>query len=310
MFFDHSYKLLFTGNAETIETNVKINRNLDEVFENVQIVKHIQEHIQEISSLSPGNRLNVKTIYETLEAMSESRKLSLTGSLMFAFGKCIENSFKNGYAREYLDQLHSSLNAKNKHVCRGQVKIIDFYLKCKRTRLHPSASLSTSSCSVETRSSNKDTDPPSSSEAPCDLFVDEKQRTSLDKTSKRKHYAQDVRIPDFVVHEFPSGYHAPCIMVFEVKSKSTSSETIEGISQILSYGLAQRCHRKSKKETLLVLITPKYWIYGILPPFGEKLRNPFLLKNVYVFDTAEEGGKDLVIENYIYMLKLFSRFIC
>ena len=229
---------------------------------------------------------------------------------MFAFGKCIENSFKNAYVREYLDQLHTSLNAKNKHVCRGHVKFTDFYLKCKRARLHPSPTPSTSSCGVETRRSNKDTDPPSSFEAPCDSSEDEKHRTSLNKTPKRKHYAQDVRIPDFIVHEFPGGYHAPCIMVFEVKSKSTSSETIEGISQILSYGLAQRCHRKSKKEILLVLITPKYWIYGILPPFGEKLRNPFMLRIVYVFDIAEEGGKDLVKENYIYMLKLFSRFIC
>ena len=127
---------------------------------------------------------------------------------------------------------------------------------------------------------------------------------------KRKHYAHDVRISDFVVHKFPSGYHAPCIMVFEVKSKSTSSEAIEGISQILSYGLAQRCQRKSKKKTLLVLITPKFWIYGILRPFGEKLRNPFLLKDVYVFDIAEDGGKDLVKENYVYMLKLFSQFMC
>ena len=255
--------------------------------------------MQEILSLNQGNRLNVKTICQTFEEMPEFRKLSLTGSLMLALGKCIEHLFKNGYAREYLDQVHTSLNAKNKYVCRGQVKITDFYLKCKRKKLHPTPS--NSSSSVETRSSCKQTGHPSSSEAPCDLSLHEKHMTSLDKTLKRKHYAHDVRISDFVVHKFPSGYHAPCIMVFEVKSKSTSSEAIEGISQILSYGLAQRCQRKSKKETLLVLITPKFWIYGILPPFGEKLRNPFLLKNVYVFDIAEDGGKDLVKENYVYI---------
>ena len=90
-----------------------------------------------------------------------------------------------------------------------------------------------------------------------------------------------------------------------MKSKFSYSDIGEGISQILSYGLALRCQQKSEKKTLLVLITPKYWMFGILPPFGEKISTPFMLTIVDVFD-YDYNENVLIKENYIIYVKIIK----
>ena len=265
--------------------------------------------MQEIASLSQGNRLNVKTIYKTLEIMPESKKKSLTEALMFVFGECIQNSFKNGYARDYLEILLTYMNAKSTHYFYGQYQTTKFYLKVER-KGHKSPSTSNLSYGVKAKSSDESDLASGTDEMHETDGTDESQVTSPIKTSKQRHYVQDVRIPNYVVRErSATGVFIGTAfkIVIEVKCKFTYSEIGEGISQILSYGLAQRCHQKSEKKTLLVLITPKYWLYGILPPFGEKISSPFMLTIVDVFDYDYDENV-LVKENYIYMLKLLSKF--
>lgn len=259
--------------------------------------------MQEILSLGEGDILSNTTIYEKMKTIPKPRERSPTEELMLLFGDCIANSFKNGFARNYLEVLLLHFNAKSTHVCSAQLKLIGFYLKIESYRLK---SPSSTPSDVRTRSSYE-----SSYESnPVSSDAEKKHESPLVKSSKR-HYAQDVRIPDFVVYKrLTNGtyFGTPCTIIIEVKSKFNEKELREGISQILSYGLSQRCQYKSENEILLLLITPRYWIYGILPPFGKQLNNLFVLTKVNVFEVEFDGGVGLQKNNYIYILKLLSRF--
>ena len=95
-----------------------------------------------------------------------------------------------------LEILFTYMNAKGTHYFLGQSKTTKFYLKVERKRRKTSTS--NLSYGVKTRSSDKTELVSGTDEKD---GTDEKHGTSLVKPSKKRHYAQDVRIPDYIVRE-------------------------------------------------------------------------------------------------------------
>ena len=217
---------------------------------------------------------------------------------MLHFATAIKNSFKNGYAKEYLDSLFC-LMKHDKYFWQTyrKTEMDNFLLKVTHQKYFKSKKPVPN---IKTRKSSK-------SESSSSVSGTKKSSST---SGSKSHYASDVRTPDFVVFKrtSPESLSGECAIVFEVKCDHSNSSIRDGISQLLSYGFSMRCQQKGTKEMALILITPRIWLLTKLPPFGEKVKNSIVFSVLKIFDHNLDGDYGFQEEKYIWFMKFLSQY--
>jgi len=133
-------------------------------------------------------------------------------------------------------------------------------------------------------------------------------RTTKTKSSKTKssktYIGKGLRTPDFVI---VAGNHP--LFIFELKSSDSMSAYREGVAQLLSFGLAHRHTSKISYYLNLILITPSYWYFCELPPFGKELPEKMLFIKVFIFTKLAQynNARAFDRERFIWLLQYIEQ---
>ena len=294
--------LFFPGSENVrIEGKVIMSQQFPDLG-NVQINQDTENHIQLIMSLSQDLSTVSLKCYETLNS-EEQNDDSI--ALLHVLAIAIQKSFNNGFGRGYLEALFNFMNNRRTVFCQAhrETELDGFLLNVEYKKVLKNKK--TLVPGVQTRSSQSSSDDVSSGKSNFLGYTSAKK-------SEKKHHTKDLQIPDFVVLKRPRPKcpFAMCSVVFEIKNNFSGTSIHEGIAQLLSYSFAKRIKQKSYEEMAMLLITPRCWLVGKLPPYGEEIAEQLVFTALTVFDTDKQGVKEcLVKENYIWIIKFLSKYI-
>ena len=115
-----------------------------------------------------------------------------------------------------------------------------------------------------------------------------------------------IQTPDILVQtEFEP--YSKKIIIFEVKSAADFTSLHEGIAKLVSFGISLRQRSEHNVHLHLVLITPRFWGFLVLPPFGMELVKPLKFQLIRMFYWNNKEKKQVLDKvKYIWFLKYMN----
>ena len=93
-----------------------------------------------------------------------------------------------------------------------------------------------------------------------------------------------------------------------IECKKDKGTVKDVLAQSISYGLTLRVHCKLPYELLLVIVTPTFWGFAYLPPYGTKIKTPVDYEGFTTLQVID--GKSYLSKNsYLLCLDRLAKHI-
>ena len=237
-----------------------------------------------------SSMISLKTLLEHTEKPCATTK-SLYVSFIHAFALATTNSWKNGSAQTFLSELWPFLFDTDVFYGDMGSQSTDYSFKIDlydKSRKSTSQTRRSSRISISTDNSTS-------------------ANSNQESKSNSSRYNRGVRKPDFtLIKRMLQSRRKLPIILFEIKSNSDLSNTVQGVAQLLSFGIGVRHNEKLEHSLYLVLINPVFWGIMVLPPFGEEWNGNIEFHHIPMFFGGNVDVCFLLRENLIWVLQFLN----
>ena len=243
---------------------------MSENFENERFtafLNFLSQFDGECDVVSPSlTLLSVDKMMEKQKIFGKSNDLV---HLVYRFTDAIKHSFESGYAKTFGDVLVRLLLPEKQDY--SALEYSSCWAGFRLSQTYNTRFRSTTNCSVKnykTQTNRSNMSGSSSSSDACGI--------TPNKNEHNKH------IPDMVYTYLDGSPY----MFWEFKNNG--GDIYRAISELVSFGLSYRCHKKTSYKIILVAITPYNWAYAVLPPFGDPLKDIAFMSQKVGFDKKDK----------------------